>query len=653
MASLNSLGLGSDGVLSFDVIDQLRDVDNTTQITPLETKISNNDVMQDDLSLLTTYTASLKSMTSSLSSENSYLKRSTTVTGTSASVTAAAGTTIQDMSIDVANLALKDIYESRNFSSKTAIFTSTDDTIEINIDGETYDIEVDATTTLTQLKDKIFDETDGKVSASILNVGGDDPYKLILQSTNTGEDNAITITSSEGSALSLGLANYTYEGNTPSGSFTGTDTLTFTIDNTGYNIAIDNGDSIIELSNKINLDADLSKLLTASVVDGELILESLDSEMTISSANNLTTPGSGADIVFGLNTLSSPTQDNHIQTATNALFSFSGVDITRDSNSFDDLIVGVSITLNEAGTSNASITQDTEDISTSMESFVSAYNDLMTNLNASIKYDSETGTAGNFQNVSEIKTLKSDINRQLLSVDSEGRSLSEYGVELNRSGILEFDSDIFNTKMSSDSADLESFFRGSTTTYVTSITGSSVAGPVDLTSGDFMINDTEIVVNLNNGSAALNAEALKDAINSANITGVEAILNNDGTGIKLLSNAGYDIAVTGDAAKITSSGLNVGTTYGNSESIDGYFTEFNSLLDAYINGNDSILELYNSQLQTKNSALVAQKEKLTATLDKKYEIMATKFAAYDSIISSLNAQMTSITSMIEAQYADN
>jgi len=647
-SSLSSLGLGSQGALNYDIIEQLRAVDDETQIKPLESKIETNTVKQSDLSILTTYTASLKSMTSSLSSETSYLKRSTSTTGTAATVTAAAGTTIQDFSIDITNIAQKDVYESRSFAEKTSHFTSVEDTIQINIDGETYDIDVDSTTTLEQFKNKVFDATDGKVSASILNVGGDDPYKLILQSTETGEDNAISITSTEGSVLSLGLANYEYKaGDASAYSNTNGDTLTFTINGSDYTIDVADGDTITDISNKINTDADLKKILTASIVDDKLVLESLDKDMTISS-------GAGADVAFGLdsNSLSTPTQNNHIQIATNASFKFGGVDISRGSNSFDDLVVGISITLNEAGKSNVSVTQDTEDISTSIESFVTKYNELMSNLNEATKYDVATKTAGNFQSVNEIKTLKSDINRQLLSVDDEGRSLTQYGISLNSSGILEFDSSTFNTKMSSDSADLEGFFRGSTLTYQTSITGSTISGSTDLTSGDFLINDTEIVVNLNNGSATLNAQALKDAINSANITGVEAILNNEETGIKLISDAGYDIAITGDSAKLTDTGLNIGTTYGDSKSTDGYFTKFNDMLGNYITGDNSILELYSSQLQTKNSALADEKNKTIETLDKKYAIMATKFAAYDGIIGQLNNQFQSLSMMIEAAYAD-
>lgn len=642
-SALSSLGLGSKGALNYDIIDQLKKVDEETQIKPIDNKIEKNTTKYNDLSTLTTLTASLKSMTSSLSSENSYLQRSTTVNGDSVSVNAAAGTTIQDFTLDVTTLAQNDIYESKSFTELSSTFTDGADTIKFSIDGETYDIDVNASTTISELKDEIFDKTDGKISASILNVGGDEPYKLIIKSTATGADNAISISSSNGAALNLEIANYTYTADTPSGSYAaggnGDDTLRFSIDGTDYDITVEDGDSITDIANKITLNHD--NVLKATVVDGKLQLESLDGEIGISSTY-------GSDTLFGLNNIST-TQDSHIQTAKDASFKFNGVEITRDSNSFDDLVTGISVTLKETGTSSVSITQDTTQIKDDVESFVSKYNELLNNLNEVLKYDSDSKDAGTFQGVNQITTLKTDINRQLLSVDEDGNSLSQYGVELNSNGVLEFDEDKFNSKMRSDPSGLENFFRGYTTIDSTQISGNVInTGAIDITSGDFAINDTNIVVSLN-GTPSENAEALKIAINNANITGVEAELNSDGTGINIISGAGFDINISGDKNVLNSIGLRESSVYGSSEKTDGYFAKFNSLLADYTIGDEAILNLYSAQLQDRESSLVEERKKTVSRLDTQYQLMATKFAAYDAIIGQLNAQFNSLSMMIESE----
>ncbi|MBP6325428.1 MAG: flagellar hook protein, partial [Sulfurospirillum sp.] len=81
-SSISSLGLGSDGVLSYDIIDKLKAVDEKTQLDPIDAKLTTNQSKKTDLSVLTTLTASLKSVTSTLADEMSYLKRTTTVSNT-------------------------------------------------------------------------------------------------------------------------------------------------------------------------------------------------------------------------------------------------------------------------------------------------------------------------------------------------------------------------------------------------------------------------------------------------------------------------------------------------------------------------------------------------------------------------------------------
>ncbi len=446
-SSLSSLGLGSQGALSYDVIDQLRAVDEKAIIAPIDNKLSDNETKTNDLSALTTLTASLKAETSTLSDEMNYLKRTATSSNDGVSVSASSGVEIQDFSFNVTTLAKRDINESQAFNKTTDTFATTDDTIHLAIDGNTYDITVTSGTTIDAFKNEVYDKTDGKITASLLNVGGDNPYKLVLKSTDTGANNVITVTT-------------------------------------------DN-----------NSDSD----------------DSNDTNLTITN----------------------------IQPAGDLDATFNGVSITRSSNTIDDLITGVTITASDEVNSNISIKQDTSAISDSISSFVTKYNDLMNNLNESTKYDTQTKAAGTFQGNSEIKSLKSDISKYLLQVDSSGRSLSDYGVSLNDAGVLEFDQSTFDSKINSDSADVEDFFRGDGTT-------------------------------------------------------------------------------------------------------DGFFTNYNSLLSNYIDTNDGILTRYNTQLSDEKKTLEENKETATARLDNKYDTMAKKFAAYDSIINQLNASFQSLSMQIDA-----
>lgn len=359
-SALSTLGLGSSGALSYDVIDQLRAVDDETQVKPIQNKIDSNATQQSDLSTLTIMTASLKSITSSLSDEMSYLNTSTSVTGTSADATVLSGVPEQTFTINVIDLAQSDIHESKAYTSQSDTFTSAADTLNINIDGQDYQVPVDENTTLTQLKELIFEATDGKVTPSLLNVGGEEPYKLIFKSSQTGLAQQMVITSTGTTATDLGL--------------------------------------------------------------------------------------------------------NSVQSAQDASFTYNGVSISRATNTFDDLTVGVTMTLKEAGTSTINITQDTSDITSNVELFISKYNELISNISAATKYDAASQTSGVFQGVSEIVVMKSDINKDVFSMDSMGRSLSAYGITLNDNGLLELDSEMFKTKLTADPSGVEDYFRGNTDT---------------------------------------------------------------------------------------------------------------------------------------------------------------------------------------------
>ena len=208
-SSISSLGIGSQGVLSYDKIDKLKKVDENATITPIDNKITQNKTESNDLAILTTMTASLKSASSTLSDETSYLGRSVTSSDDGISVSAEAGSEVQDFSFNATQLAKRDIYQSKSIANTTDTFASGDDTVTINIGGKDYSIGVDASTKLNDFKDKIYDATDGKVIASILNVGGDTPYKLILKSTDTGDSNAMTISSTGDAVSNLGIADDT------------------------------------------------------------------------------------------------------------------------------------------------------------------------------------------------------------------------------------------------------------------------------------------------------------------------------------------------------------------------------------------------------------------------------------------------------------
>jgi len=195
--ALSSLGIGS-GVLNYDVIDKLKKADESRIVGPVNRKLDLINKQQNTLSAITTATAGLKSAMLDLADGAIFDKRSAETVGESVSVEVKDGVAPQEIEMNVQQLARKDIWESKGFSSEDASVTSRDTTMTISVDGSDYKLDVEAGTTLSQLVSMINEKTAGKVVASQLNIGGSDPYALILKSAETGADQAITVTYDDG-----------------------------------------------------------------------------------------------------------------------------------------------------------------------------------------------------------------------------------------------------------------------------------------------------------------------------------------------------------------------------------------------------------------------------------------------------------------------
>ena len=201
IGALSSLGLGSSGVLSYDVIDQLKEADKKAMIDPIDRKYELLEEKRKNLDSLSTLTASLKSSVLDLSSGAFYAKRTVETVGDSVKATVVDGVAPQEFTVSVQQLAKRDIWQSKGFAAKDSAVTTVDTTMTLTIDGKDYTIDVTAGTTLDELKDLITEKSEGKVIASILDTGAaSDPFTLILKSAETGAANAISVAYDDGDA---------------------------------------------------------------------------------------------------------------------------------------------------------------------------------------------------------------------------------------------------------------------------------------------------------------------------------------------------------------------------------------------------------------------------------------------------------------------
>lgn len=131
------------------------------------------------------------------------------------------------------------------------------------------------------------------------------------------------------------------------------------------------------------------------------------------------------------------------QGAENAKITLNGVAIESNTNTFKDIIPGLSISVSAKGESLLSITQDKDATQEKIQKFVDAYNAVNELLAASTKYDQESKTAGVLQGDSSTVSLQNSLRMltQGIAGNATGKfnRLSDIGIQMQQGGALTLD----------------------------------------------------------------------------------------------------------------------------------------------------------------------------------------------------------------------
>lgn len=191
LGTLSSLGLGSK-VLNHDVIDKLREADETSFIKPIDKKIEQNIEKQTELIAISSAMRELKSNVSKLADYSTYLGRSNNVIGNALKANISSGVPTQDIKIDIESIATNDINEvGGKYGSRESVFTQKDATLRFHHKGQDYKVEIKAGMQLDEVAQLITDTTKGEVVGMVMKTGGDKPYQLMMNSKETGADSRI------------------------------------------------------------------------------------------------------------------------------------------------------------------------------------------------------------------------------------------------------------------------------------------------------------------------------------------------------------------------------------------------------------------------------------------------------------------------------
>lgn len=592
--------------LKQQTIDTLKQYDEESQIKPLTTRIATNALQQQDLTAITTLISQFKTSYADIASETSFLKRKTSIAGSN-SVSANIEDGVAEQTIRMSVMQL-----AQSDSYQTKGFSSRSDVVFSNLSGDT------------------------KFSLQV----GDKSYDITVNNKTTLDELSQKITDATDGKISVKILNV--GGANPY-------SMVFQTKDTGKDNAI--------------------KFKMAGNVNDNSLFKDLGFNTTAPDADGVFTLEAGTDANAG----------KKLANAQDAEFTFNGVNMTRSKNTIDDIITGATFTLNNVDDKTTSgeykdtvisISKDTASLVKTMQSMVQAYNTLKTNLDTATSYDSESKAAGSLNGLSEITSIKRQINSIITNTDKNGKSLMDFGFSFTDKGVLSLDTKALESAISDDYENFKKFF-SSNTTYENAVFYSSgsittITSGTNAWTGKIKINDkefdlAEIDKSITGNATSTNpstqntdktkqAAELVKQINDAKI-GVTASLDdagklvlkgvNDKT-LKIEAGDGGD-----DALKTL--GLNAGSKTGVKSVNEGFFAKMNSLIDSLINSKKGSLTNFATELKDKNKLLTKQKERTQNSIDKKYEQMTRTFIAYASAIAKLTNSFSGLQGMIDAQ----
>ncbi len=676
IGSLSSLGLGSK-VLNYDVIDKLKDADEKALIAPLDKKMEQNVEKQKALVEIKTLLSALKGPVKTLSDYSTYISRKSNVTGDALSASVGAGVPIQDIKVDVQNLAQGDINElGAKFSSRDDIFSQVDTTLKFYTQNKDYAVNIKAGMTLGDVAQSITDATNGEVMGIVMKTGGNDPYQLMVNTKNTGEDNRVYF----GSHLQSTLTNK----NALSLGVDGSGKSEVSLNLKGADGSMHEVPIMLELPESASIkqkNTAIQKAIEQAlendpnfkdlIANGDISIDTLHGGESLiindRRGGNIEIKGSKAKEL------------GFLQTATQES------DLLKSSRTIKEGKLEGVVSLNGQKLDLKALTKESNTSEENTDAIIQAINakeglSAFKNAEGKLVINSKTG----------MLTIKGE--------DALGKaSLKDLGLNAGMVQSYEASQDtLFRAKNLQKASDSEFIYNGVSITRPTNEVNDVING-VNITLEQTTEPNKPAIISVSRDNQAI-IDSLKEFVKAYNelipkldedtrydadtkiagifngvgdIRTIRSSLNNvfsysvhTDNGVESLMKYGLSLDDKGvmslDEAKL-SSALNSNPKatqdffYG-SDSKDmggreihqeGIFSKFNQVIANLIDGGNAKLKIYEDSLDRDAKSLTKDKENAQELLKTRYNIMAERFAAYDSQISKANQKFNSVQMMID------
>ena len=253
----------------------------------------------------------------------------------------------------------------------------------------------------------------------------------------------------------------------------GQGTLTLNVGDKTTNITVDNSNDTLQgLANAIN-DSDAG--VSAGVIDtgnGFQLVLSADETGTanaVSISVSGDTGGTDTDNQglsrFAFN--SDMDVDAGLQetiAASDAVMEINGVEVTRSTNSFENVIDGLTFDITETGSSIIKVQQDLGAVADRVQGFVDKFNALQSTIDSLAGFNAEAGVGSLLTGDSTVRSIQNQLRQVLTRVvpgleNSGVRSLADVGITTNfETGGLDFDRAKFEEQLKNNPDDVTALF---------------------------------------------------------------------------------------------------------------------------------------------------------------------------------------------------
>jgi flagellar hook-associated protein 2 len=492
-SATNTSGSGIDVTSMVDAIlelDAAPEVNLQNQVTALNSQTSALTTIENDLTSLQTAVQALNDPMGAFSD--------VTVTSTNnnvVSATAANGTAAGSHTITVSSLATTSAYYSSPQTSSTSALPVGEFDLQVG-NNAAVPIPVDSadnTDTLSGLAAYINQQNLGVTATVITDASG---ARLALVSQTSGTAGKITISNdTTGADLSASFTSASAE--LPAGSF---DLQVGS--NTAVTIPVDSGDNTDTLTglasyiNQQDLGVTASVITNASGAQLALVPQHSGQAGVITISNDTTGmgfPGTYTPPTVKGMGFTAVTDGSGNALGTNASLTVDGIPVSSGSNTVTGVIPGVTMTL--SGTSSNPVTlavqPDLTQVGSAINNFVSAWNQVMNDINAQYNYNG-TGTAPPLLGDPSLDLLQSQLlNAITTSVSGNGAAvnLQSIGIKLQNDGTLTVasnqstDSMDLNDALANDFSAVQNLFQSTSPSGVSQTLNTALIGITDATEG--------------------------------------------------------------------------------------------------------------------------------------------------------------------------